>query len=486
MSCGTPTQSHHPPSRCALLLGLATFTACTCLPDRGPASAATPAAPAPGAPAYPAPRTAGTVGDLFCINEVANVPKLYFDRGALDGATLTRLLEDDVARAEALGVRAGRVNSGAYPFLEWQSARRDPTTLPRADQVVALLQGAGMEIIMVLSPWPGNNTGAFTAQYVPADLDGYSAWIRAVVERYDGDGQDDMPGLARPVRLWEVDNEPDMHNHLPPKGGGQRGDGARAAEAQAEQNPFETPAEYAQVLVATAQAIRAAQPDAVVFNGGTFYTANDTGRAYLAAVLAEPGAAAAVDALSVHAYFTDRTPEKYLAALDNAASLAGARPIFVTETSYPSAKEGKPWATLDRQARMVPYVYGEAMARGVERVCWHSLGDPPAEKARGGFATNSLYSAEGDIWAERHALKPAGEVYRRLTTLLGEVPLADVRRVAVPDGRAVQVGDAGWLVYDGDDVAMPFTAGTVTNLLTGEVRPLEGSVAAPVLVVPAG
>ena len=33
--------------------------------------------------------------------------------------------------------------------------------------------------------------------------------MRAVVERYDGDGVDDMPGLRVPVRAWQVDNEPD-------------------------------------------------------------------------------------------------------------------------------------------------------------------------------------------------------------------------------------------------------------------------------------
>jgi len=31
-----------------------------------------------------------------------------------------------------------------------------------------------------------------------------------LVERYDGDGQDDMPGLKYPIKYWEVANEPEM------------------------------------------------------------------------------------------------------------------------------------------------------------------------------------------------------------------------------------------------------------------------------------
>lgn len=43
--------------------------------------------------------------------------------------------------------------------------------------------------------------------YLPADTAAYQALVRAAVERYDGDGADDMPGLAVPVRYWQVGNE---------------------------------------------------------------------------------------------------------------------------------------------------------------------------------------------------------------------------------------------------------------------------------------
>ena len=44
--------------------------------------------------------------------------------------------------------------------------------------------------------------------YRPKDPGEYSRWVKAAVERYDGDGKDDMPGLKIPAKHWQVDNEP--------------------------------------------------------------------------------------------------------------------------------------------------------------------------------------------------------------------------------------------------------------------------------------
>lgn len=41
----------------------------------------------------------------------------------------------------------------------------------------------------------------------PKDLETWARFVRAVVERYDGDGKADAPGLRGPVRYWQVANE---------------------------------------------------------------------------------------------------------------------------------------------------------------------------------------------------------------------------------------------------------------------------------------
>ncbi|MBI4613125.1 MAG: alpha/beta fold hydrolase [Planctomycetes bacterium] len=38
----------------------------------------------------------------------------------------------------------------------------------------------------------------------------YLRFVKAAVERYDGDGVDDMPGLSVPIRHWQFENEPDI------------------------------------------------------------------------------------------------------------------------------------------------------------------------------------------------------------------------------------------------------------------------------------
>ena len=44
--------------------------------------------------------------------------------------------------------------------------------------------------------------------HLPSDEEKYLKFVRACVERYDGDGIDDMPGLKNPIKYWQVGNEP--------------------------------------------------------------------------------------------------------------------------------------------------------------------------------------------------------------------------------------------------------------------------------------
>lgn len=39
--------------------------------------------------------------------------------------------------------------------------------------------------------------------YQPSDYKAYTDWVKLLVERYDGDGIGDMPGLEYPIRHWD-------------------------------------------------------------------------------------------------------------------------------------------------------------------------------------------------------------------------------------------------------------------------------------------
>ena len=64
-------------------------------------------------------------------------------------------------------------------------------------------------------------------------------WVRDTVERYDGDGIDDMQGLRTPAKHWQIDNEP-----------------PRLREG------------YSDLVLITSKAIKEADPEAKVLIGG--------------------------------------------------------------------------------------------------------------------------------------------------------------------------------------------------------------------------
>jgi hypothetical protein len=85
--------------------------------------------------------------------------------------------------------------------------------------------------------------------YSPCDPAAYAAWLTALVERYDGDGVGDMPGLAYPIRHWEISNEPEMQ-------------GSQLTFFQ------EGPEAYLEILWLSYETMKAADRNAVVFTAG--------------------------------------------------------------------------------------------------------------------------------------------------------------------------------------------------------------------------
>lgn len=101
--------------------------------------------------------------------------------------------------------------------------------------------------------YPEEKMGSFVgipkSRCVPCDYDRYLNFVAKLVERYDGDGIDDMPGLLVPVKYWEVLNEPEMKSD--------------------EMTFFQgTSAEYAQILEKSYEQIKESCADCQVLHGG--------------------------------------------------------------------------------------------------------------------------------------------------------------------------------------------------------------------------
>lgn len=102
--------------------------------------------------------------------------------------------------------------------------------------------------------YPEADDGVFSAEdeghgvkiiELPADLSAYADFVTSMVERYDGDGIDDMSGLEIPIKHWAVANEP-----------------------YCDSTDTDCQADILTLLETTYTAVKAADSNAVVFMGG--------------------------------------------------------------------------------------------------------------------------------------------------------------------------------------------------------------------------
>ena len=396
------------------------------------------------------PRTARTGAEVFGINEGLAVPQHGMVRGvnAVDRNTLRTRAE----LVRGLGARWVRLNSHGFGGLNQLQVDLDNT-----DAVLQEAARAGLSVVVVIGPWPGTRTGSYTPSYLPEDLHGYANWVEHCVARYQGEGW--------PEIVWEVDNEPDLHNSEPPRG----------ARGKAKPGSFETPAEYATVLLVTAEAIRRADPDATVLSGGMYRANTPKGKAYLERVLEQPGVLDAIDGLSLHLYFAESGLDPLYRLMDVAKELAPDKPVWITETSVPSSAQRAEIATPEWQAERVVALHGALLAEGVDRVFWHTLMDAPTPLHGGpsGMRSNSLYELVGEGVA-RIEPKPAAHTYRRLGERLADQPLAEAEAL----GQVALRFPDGVLVYDG---RLPTPEGVTRyqDLLTGEEHDAAEAIDAP-------
>ncbi|HMX75819.1 MAG TPA: glycosyl hydrolase [Anaerolineales bacterium] len=102
-----------------------------------------------------------------------------------------------------------------------------------SDAIVNEVHAQGLEYVGVVMPFAGWDLAAngaadeicthFFQEDYPylayegamgryADLDAFVTFLGKLVERYDGDGMDDAPGLQRGVKYWQLHNEPEGEN----------------------------------------------------------------------------------------------------------------------------------------------------------------------------------------------------------------------------------------------------------------------------------
>ena len=111
------------------------------------------------------------------------------------------------------------------PFV-WNNIEKEKGVFSwdKADKYVAYAQNHNQKTIATI--WPYSNWeqksckrkkgrspfGKRFAKYLskPCSMENYKTFLLALVDRYDGDGKNDMPGLTKPIIYWEIMNEPEF------------------------------------------------------------------------------------------------------------------------------------------------------------------------------------------------------------------------------------------------------------------------------------
>lgn len=209
-------------------------------------------------------------------------------------------------------------NSIGYEDYDWEEA----------DDYVSDAQDLGVVTLATLWPFESKDqmtchanepaaTGQFREMpnrlYLPCDTKKYQNFVSALVERYDGDGDDDFDDLRYPIRYWEVSNEPEM-----------QGEGLTFFQG--------TPEDYAQLLKITAEAIRAADENAIVVQGGAAGAGQKTWD-FWNRVFAVAGVSNTFDIANIHSLGS--SADLYVEDWKNVLTAHGInKPIWVTEAQF--------------------------------------------------------------------------------------------------------------------------------------------------------
>src|SRR5579859_2518408 len=347
-SLPSSTATAPPPSSTPSAIPTATLPAAT----RTPAPTATASLTPPPTPLPPSATASNTAAPPTSPPPPGPAPLADFwgiNGGPIDGNNSTTPLDGSLAYSPALraknfywmnqaGLRWFRnygsddINyswrfvepkAGVYDWSAWDA-------LVRAAQQkdVTLLASIGNSV-------PGWANGNADWRVPPSDLNAEpltsSAWyqyVQHVVERYDGDGKDDMPGLTRPVKFWELWNEPDLRN-------GSSGPSYPPAQFAGSAK------DYVRLSQVGYAAVKAADPSAQVVGPSTAQmigaTDHNNGVQWSWADWMAAGGLKYVDIVSFHHYFDSTSWDatgQVDSMLNGLDANRGGKPVWVTEVGW--------------------------------------------------------------------------------------------------------------------------------------------------------
>ncbi|MBI2830102.1 MAG: hypothetical protein HYX81_02980 [Chloroflexi bacterium] len=259
-----------------------------------------------------------------------------------------------------------------FEFFQWGMIEKNPGQydFSETDRYVYAAQISGLNILANIQPfasWDQPGKGK------PRDMLKYRNFVSRLVERYDGDGIDDMPGLNIPIKHWEVSNEPEFQ--------------------QAPLVFFQgTPQDYFEVLKATYEEVKRADPQAFVLQGGMAGMI-EVSTAFWQSVF-DLGGAKYFDIANIHSighgeHLNIPTFEQFLAK-NNIE-----KPIWVTEVQFQQARQTQGYTAADF-ARTLARSYIFALANGAEKLFYVNIKMPPVKSGVPFSEKSALITDQGE------------------------------------------------------------------------------------------
>jgi hypothetical protein len=282
-----------------------------------------------------------------------------------------------------------------------------------------------------------------TSRRKPYDMDTYKAFVSALVERYDGDGEDDMTGLVYPIKYWEAGNEPSMQ------------DGFNTFFSGSSED-------YLEILEATYQAVKEADPEAKVLHAGM--AGMDPRMVSFWEPIFEKGSQY-FDIANIHSI--GASEELNVPEFRELLSKHGIdKPIWVTEAQHRTGMTlyGKN-VSSEEHACILMKSYVLSFALGVDKIFYTSFKAPPSGQDQ--FQQSALVDASGEK-------RPA---YYALETLIGKLDkFTSAEKLAEGQYKFMVEGEAIYVLWDSGEIPEEITGEVLVTDIYGEEMRTDSSV----------
>lgn len=366
----------------------------------------------------------------------------------------------DFEKAKEAG---GTYDRPFFELFQWGMIEKEPGVFDflEIDRYILSAQAQGFHILANIQPFAGwdqiechqdlspagkpGDPGFHLTKGKPCNMELYKNFVTKLVERYDGDGVDDMPGLIIPIKHWEVLNEP---------------------EFQEEPLVFfqGSPADYFEVLKTTYEAVKKADPEALVVQGGMAGMMKINTQFWQGVF--DLGGADYFDIANMHSighgeHLNIPSFKQFLAknGIEN-------KPIWVTEVQYQQAHQTQDYSAGDF-AKTLARSYIFALANGVEKLFYVNIKLPPIKHGVPFDERSALIKDNGDK-------SPLFYAHLTVADMLGELRGGDkVETIKEKIGNwSIEEGQYRFIMRDRTVYAL-WGVGPLPPEITGEVKVTE-------------